>query len=220
MVSGGMDSCVTAAVADQNYETAFLHVQYGQRTGERELKAFNRIADYYHAKKRMTADISYLKKIGGSSLIDETLKIPPANLKSNAIPGTYVPFRNTHLLSIAVSWAEVIGAAKIFIGAVEEDSSGYPDCRESYFNSFNALIQEGTKPETIIEVITPLIKMKKSDIVKKGIQLNAPLSLTWSCYQESELACGICESCVLRLNGFREAGVKDPIRYREGVGES
>lgn len=215
LLSGGMDSCVTAAVANQRYDMAFLHVKYGQRTEERELKAFNDIADFYRSERKMIADISYLKTIGGSSLTDENQEILPANLKSQEIPSTYVPFRNTHLLSIAVSWAEVISAGKVFIGAVEEDSSGYPDCRRIYFDVFNELIQVGVRPDTRIEVETPLIGMRKGEIVKKGMELNAPLHLSWSCYQGSKLACGVCESCVLRLKGFREAGMKDPIRYRE-----
>jgi len=222
LVSGGMDSCVTAAIANEKYRSAFLHVNYGQRTEARELLAFNEIADFYEAEKRLTVSLEHLKVIGGSSLTDESVPIPCLdssqlaiqNLKST-IPSTYVPFRNAHLLSIATSWAEVIGARKIFIGAVEEDSSGYPDCRETFYQAFNKVIEMGTKPETQVEIITPLIHMKKSEIVKKGIELGAPFHITWSCYQNSEKACGRCESCALRLKGFREAGIKDPILYEK-----
>jgi len=215
LVSGGMDSCVTAAIVGKNYSPAFLHVRYGQRTQDREFKAFCDIADFYGVEKRLVADISYLKKIGGSSLIDTTRKIAPPDLMKQEIPGTYVPFRNTHLIAIAVSWAETIEVSKIFIGAVEEDSSGYPDCRAIYFDAFNELIKLGTKPETRIEIATPLIGMKKGEIVKKGMELNAPLHLSWSCYQGIEFACGLCESCVLRLKGFLEAGIDDPICYNK-----
>src|SRR5512143_345126 len=222
LVSGGMDSCVTAAIANDKYRSAFLHVNYGQRTEARELLAFNEIADFYEAEKRLTVSLEHLKVIGGSSLTDESVPVPCAdssqsaiqNLKST-IPSTYVPFRNAHLLSIATSWAEVIGARKIFIGAVEEDSSGYPDCRETFYQAFNKVIEMGTKPETRVEIITPLIHMKKSEIVKRGMELGAPFHITWSCYQNSEKACGRCESCALRLKGFREAGIKDPILYEK-----
>lgn len=212
LVSGGMDSCVTAAIAAQKFKMAFLHVGYGQLTQERELKAFNAIATYYNVEKRLTANIGYLKEIGGSSLTDATMPVSESGLQDD-IPTSYVPFRNTHLLSIAVSWAEVICASSIFIGAVEEDSSGYPDCRKEYYQQYNRLVEVGTKPETHIQIVTPLIDMKKSEIIQKGLELNAPLHLTWSCYQNSEKACGVCDSCLLRLKGFREAGVEDPIKY-------
>jgi 7-cyano-7-deazaguanine synthase len=218
LVGGGMDSCVTAAVANEQYRLALLHVNYGQRTEERELRAFNEIADFYKAEKRLTVSIEHLKVIGGSALTDTSIPVPeivprPSSLLPPGVPSTYVPFRNAHLLSIATSWAEVIGATKIFIGAVEEDSSGYPDCRETFYQAFNKAIEMGTRPETRIEIKTPLIHMRKSEIVKKGVELDAPLHLTWSCYQASEKACGKCESCALRLKGFREAGLLDPIPY-------
>jgi 7-cyano-7-deazaguanine synthase len=218
LVSGGMDSCVTAAIANEQYRLALLHVNYGQRTEERELRAFNEIADFYKAEKRLTVSIEHLKVIGGSALTDTSIPVPeivprPSSLLPPGVPSTYVPFRNAHLLSIATSWAEVIGATKIFIGAVEEDSSGYPDCRETFYQAFNKAIEMGTRPETRIEIKTPLIHMRKSEIVKKGVELDAPLHLTWSCYQASEKACGKCESCALRLKGFREAGLLDPIPY-------
>jgi 7-cyano-7-deazaguanine synthase len=220
LVSGGMDSCVTAAIANEQHRLALLHVNYGQRTEARELKSFNEIADFYKAEKRLSVSIEHLKVIGGSALTDTNIPVPEAGAPQAAIrnsqstiPITYVPFRNAHLLSIATSWAEVIGAKKIFIGAVEEDSSGYPDCRETFYQAFNTVIEVGTKPETCIEIVTPLIHLKKGEIVKRGIELGAPLRLTWSCYQNSENACGRCESCTLRLKGFKEAGVKDPIPY-------
>ncbi|MCD6255162.1 MAG: 7-cyano-7-deazaguanine synthase QueC [Deltaproteobacteria bacterium] len=214
LVSGGLDSCVTAAVASKDYELAFLHVNYGQRTEARELRAFKEIADFYGVSKRFIASIDYLKKIGGSSLIDKDLKIPDYREKIEGIPSTYVPFRNTHLIAIAVSWAEVICAKKIFIGAMEEDSSGYPDCREVYFRAYNQLIDLGTRPETRIEIETPIIHLKKWEVVKLGAELGAPLHLTWSCYRSEDIACGRCESCILRLKAFRKAGIKDPIAYQ------
>jgi len=213
LVSGGLDSCVTAALADQEYELAFLHVNYGQRTATRELKAFEDIAKHYNVKRRLLADSSYLKTIGGSSLVDVTIPIEKSNISTIHIPSTYVPFRNTHLLAIATSWAETIKAQAIFIGAVEQDGSGYPDCRQKYFQIFEQLIEEGTRPETHISLITPIIELRKSAIIRKALELNAPLHLTWSCYQESREACGLCESCLLRLRGFNEAGVEDPITY-------
>lgn len=214
LVSGGMDSCVTAAIAaSDSEEIAMLHVSYGQRTAKRELQAFNEIADFYGVKKRLRADIGYLTEIGGSSLTDKKIEVSQADLESTGIPTSYVPFRNAHLLSIATSWAEVMGANYIYIGAVAEDSSGYPDCRPEYYEAFNQLIEVGTKPETHITIVTPVIKLKKSEIVKRGIELNAPLHLTWSCYKSEEKACGECDSCALRLRGFREAGISDPIAY-------
>jgi 7-cyano-7-deazaguanine synthase len=223
LLSGGMDSCVCAAIAARSYRIAFLHVNYGQRTEARELRAFNEIADFYRAEQRLVVSLEHLKVIGGSSLTDGTIPVPEAGAPVHephaaSIPSTYVPFRNAHLLSIATSWAEVIGAVKIFIGAVEEDSSGYPDCRETFYQAFNNVIRTGTKPDTSIEIVTPLIHLNKSEIVKQGVLLGAPLHLSWSCYQSSERACGRCESCALRLKGFREAGVPDPIPYaRETV---
>jgi len=213
LVSGGMDSCVTAALAGRDYETAFLHVRYGQRTGEKEYRSFESLANYYGVKKRLVVDISYLRQIGGSCLTDERIEVPVSDLGKEEIPVSYVPFRNTHLLSIAVSWAEVIGATKIFIGAVEADSSGYPDCRKVFFDVFNRLIAVGSKSGNTIEVATPLIGLTKKEIVLKGAELKAPFHLTWSCYKEIHLACGRCDSCALRLKGFKEAGIEDPIPY-------
>ncbi len=211
LVSGGMDSCVAAAIAAKEYEPALLHVSYGQRTQRRERRAFEAIAEHYAVGRKLVADIGYLGEIGGSSLTDADIQVESANLERVGVPSSYVPFRNTHFLAIAVSWAEIIGARRIFIGAVEPDSSGYPDCREIYYRAFNELIRVGTRPETGIEVVAPLIKMKKAEIVKLGFELGAPLHLTWSCYKSEEIPCGECDSCALREKGFREAGVADPI---------
>jgi 7-cyano-7-deazaguanine synthase len=213
LVSGGMDSCVTVAIAKQHYELALLHLNYGHRTEQKELQAFNDIAEYYHVQHRLVINIEHLKKIGGSSLTDETMEVTVANLQTQEIPTSYVPFRNANFLAIAVSWAEVIGAKKIFIGAVEEDSSGYPDCRKEFYEAYNNVIAQGTKPTTHISVETPIIHLKKKDIVQKGIELSAPLHLTWSCYQNEDVACGVCDSCALRLRGFAAAGREDVIAY-------
>jgi 7-cyano-7-deazaguanine synthase len=214
LVSGGMDSCVTAAIAQQeNDELAFLHVGYGQRTEQRERKSFDALADHFGVGLRLVISFEHLARIGGSSLTDEAIPVTTANLTSSAIPSSYVPFRNSHLLAAAVSWGEVIGASAIYIGAVAEDSSGYPDCRPEFYDAFQNVIDLGTKPETRITIRTPVIYLKKSEIVQKGVDLGAPLHLTWSCYQESERACGQCDSCALRLRAFREAGVPDPIPY-------
>ena len=219
LISGGMDSCVTAAIAVQSYDLAMLHLNYGQKTERREEKAYRNICKFYQIPKehQLISHIDHLKKIGGSSLTDRTMAVSKADLKNKEVPTSYVPFRNAHILSIAVSWAEVIGAKKIFIGAVEEDSSGYPDCREEFFKAFNKVIALGTRPDTTLEIITPIIHMNKSEIVRKGIELESPLHLTWSCYQNEDKACGVCDSCALRLRGFQSAGVEDPIRYEKVV---
>lgn len=215
LVSGGMDSCVTAAIAKQeNDKIAFLHISYGQLTERRERKSFNDIADFYDVEARLDVSIEYLAKIGGSSLTDKNIEISDANLESKEIPTSYVPFRNANMLSIATSWAEVSGAGSIYVGAVAEDSSGYPDCRPEFYAAFEKAIDEGTKPATRIEIRTPIIHLSKAEIVKKGIELNAPLRLSWSCYKSEDMACGICDSCALRLRGFEQAGVNDPIIYR------
>ena len=214
LASGGLDSCVSTAIAAAESDNiALLHISYGQRTEERERKAFNDIADHYGVANRMDVSIAYLAKIGGSSLTDEAMSITDADLESKEIPTSYVPFRNANMLSIATSWAEVIGASRIYIGAVAEDSSGYPDCRPEFYAAFQQTINTGTKPDTHIEIRTPIIDMTKAEIVKKGIELNAPLHLTWSCYRSSDVACGTCDSCALRLRGFAQAGVTDPIPY-------
>ena len=214
LVSGGMDSCVTTAIArEENDEIALLHISYGQRTEKRERKAFEDIADFYNVEKRLAVSIEYLAKIGGSSLTDENIEVSEANLESKDIPTSYVPFRNANMLAIAASWAEVLGANAIYIGAVAEDSSGYPDCRPEFYAAFEKTIEAGTKPETNIKVKTPIIYLSKAEIVKKGIELNAPLHLSWSCYRSEDLACGTCDSCALRLRGFKRAGAIDPIKY-------
>lgn len=214
LVSGGMDSCVTAAIAHkENDELAFLHVSYGQRTEQRERKSFEALADHYNVQLRLVISLEQLTRIGGSSLTDNSIPVTAADLSAPGIPSSYVPFRNAHLLAAAVSWGEVIGATAIYIGAVAEDSSGYPDCRPEFYDAFQRVLDIGTKPETHITIETPVIGMRKSEIVQRGIELGAPLHLTWSCYQESELACGNCDSCALRLRAFREAGTVDPIPY-------
>ncbi len=209
-----MDSCVTVAIAQrENADLAFLHVSYGQRTEERERRAFNDIADHYGVEKRLDISIEHLAKIGGSSLTDENIAVTEADLESKVTPTSYVPFRNANMLSIAVSWAEVIAANAIYVGAVAEDSSGYPDCRPEFYAAFQKVIETGTKPDTHIEIRTPIIQLSKAEIVRKGIDLDAPLHLTWSCYRSETLACGTCDSCALRLRGFEQAGVCDPISY-------
>jgi 7-cyano-7-deazaguanine synthase len=214
LVSGGMDSCVTAAIARQeNDELAFLHVTYGQRTAARERLAFEQLADYFQVTRRLVASIDYLKEIGGSSLTDAHIPIAEANLSAQEIPTSYVPFRNAHLLSIAASWAETIDARRIYIGAVAEDSSGYPDCRPEFYQAFERVIEVGTRPETRIEIVTPVIHLRKSEIIKRGSELGAPLELSWSCYRSEDRACGRCDSCALRLRAFAEAGRRDPIEY-------
>ncbi len=221
LLSGGMDSCVCAAIARDCHgaeNVALLHAMYGQRTEKRERQAFEAIADFYGVRERLVVKLDHFQAIGGSALTDKAIKVPENELQAIApggstIPVTYVPFRNAHFLSVGVSWAEVIGAGAIYIGAVAEDSSGYPDCRPEYYRVFQELIRVGTKPETKIEMVTPVIAMKKSEIVRRGRDLGAPLQLTWSCYQGEELACGKCDSCLLRLRAFSDAGMTDPILY-------
>ncbi|HIE32725.1 MAG TPA: 7-cyano-7-deazaguanine synthase QueC [Thermodesulfobacteriaceae bacterium] len=217
LVSGGLDSCVTAAVAAQEHDVAFLHVKYGQRTEPREEKAFFDLCEHFRPKFRLVAEVPALKAIGGSALTDTKLSVPEEEPDPERIPITYVPFRNAHFLCVAVSWAEVIGAEKIFIGANQVDFSGYPDCRRSFFDAFERTIEEGTRPETHIRIETPLINLTKAEIVRLGVQLGAPFHLTWSCYQNEKVACGRCESCRLRLKAFSEAGLKDPIPYEENL---
>jgi 7-cyano-7-deazaguanine synthase len=220
LLSGGMDSCVTAAIANQMHRLAVLHASYGQRTEQRERRAFGDVADFYDIRDRLVVRFDAFAQIGGSALTDGRIAVPESGeaLAPDAgIPVTYVPFRNAHFLSAAVSWAEIIGATAIFIGAVEEDSSGYPDCRPEYYRAFEALIRAGTRPETHIEIATPVIAMRKSEIVRRGAELGAPLDRTWSCYQLDDEACGTCDSCRLRLRAFAEAGLRDPIAYRARV---
>ena len=215
-VSGGMASLVTAAIANESHShMAFLHLNYGQNTEDKELESFHKIADHYNiaSELRKVIDVSFLKQIGGSSLTDDKINVKKYKGDDyKDIPDSYVPFRNTHIVAMAVSWSEIIGARKIYIGAVEEDSSGYPDCRPSYYKALNNLIKEGTK-DGDIEVITPVINLKKDEIVKKAVSLNAPLESSWSCYEKSHIACGECDSCALRLRGFQRANIVDPIEY-------
>lgn len=212
LVSGGLDSCVTVAIANRDHDLALLHCTYGQRTAGREREAFESISRHYGVSAAMLADLSDLGRVGGSSLTDDSMPVEKGNSEPGVIPSTYVPFRNSLFLSVAVSWAEALGIRKIYIGAVESDSTGYPDCRQIYFDAFNRLIRLGTKTGDI-EVVAPLIDRRKGEIVRIGIELEAPIHLTWSCYQRSDVACGECESCVLRLRGFQEAGIEDPIPY-------
>ncbi len=211
LLSSGMDSAVCASVASQNYRLAFIHFQYGQKASQKELECFNKLVEFFKPEKVQIIELPFLKAFGGSSLLVEELEIPEKQEKG--IPSTYVPFRNGIFLSIATAWAEVIGAKKIFIGVNEVDFSGYPDCRKEFVTTFNQAINIGTKPETDIEIETPIINLTKKDIVKLGVKLGTPFHLTWSCYKGGEKACGRCESCRLRLKAFKEAGVPDPIPY-------
>jgi 7-cyano-7-deazaguanine synthase len=225
LLSGGMDSCVSTAIARERHgagNLALLHASYGQRTQRRERRAFEEIADFYGVRSRLVVRLDHFRAIGGSALTDEKIAVPENELGApgthgSAIPVTYVPFRNAHFLSVAVSWAEAMGAGAIYIGAVAEDSSGYPDCRPEYYRVFQELIRAGTRPETHIEIVTPVITLKKSEIIRRGLELGAPLHLTWSCYQEEVMACGACDSCLLRLRAFAEAGATDPLTYRRTV---
>ena len=214
LLSGGMDSCVCAALAASENDAAALHVSYGQRTEAREQESFFAICDRLDIRNRLVVRNDVFRQIGGSALTDKNIAVPESHEIGREIPVTYVPFRNAHFLSAAVSWAEVLGASKIYIGAVEQDSSGYPDCRPAYYQAFNRVIDAGTKAGGV-EVVTPLIAMRKSEIVRLGIELNAPLDLTWSCYSREDRACGVCDSCVLRLRAFEEAGASDPLPYAQ-----
>ena len=232
LLSGGMDSCVTAGIAAQTHSLSLVHASYGQRTAARERRAFDEIANFYGVsdRDRLVARLDYFAQIGGSALTDSSIAVPERAARAirgavrgtaadsaGEIPVTYVPFRNAHFLSVAVSWAEAIGAGSVWIGAVAEDSSGYPDCRPEYYRAFQELLRVGTRPETRIEIMTPVIHLHKSAIIRRGIDIGVPLHLTWSCYQNDDQACGSCDSCLLRLSAYAEVGVADPIRYRTGV---
>jgi 7-cyano-7-deazaguanine synthase len=217
-VSGGMDSCVTAALAARTHRLAFLHGDYGQRTEARERACFHRLADHFEAAFRLVADFPILGAIGGSSLTDRTIPVREGDPEKGHIPSSYVPFRNAHLLAAATSWGEVIGAEAVFVGAVAEDSSGYPDCRPEFYRAYQQVVDLGTRPETRIRIVTPVIAMSKAEIVRQGQALGAPFEMTWSCYQAEDVACGDCESCRLRLKGFAEAGLADPLPYRGARG--
>jgi len=212
LLSGGMDSCVCAALAVRDHEAAAVHISYGQRTEERERLSFLAICQRLKIHDKLMVRNEALRAIGGSALTDEAMAVPTAGEVGVGVPVTYVPFRNAHFLAVAVSWAEVLGAEKVYIGAVEPDSSGYPDCRPAYYKAFNEVVKTGTK-DGLIEVVTPLIAMRKTDIVRLGLELGAPFDLTWSCYSREDRACGVCDSCVLRLRAFAAAGVQDPIPY-------
>ncbi len=216
LLSGGMDSCICAALAVRDHDAAAVHVSYGQRTEERERRAFTAICDRLGIKDRLVVRNDVFRAIGGSALTDRNIAVPESHAIGKDIPVTYVPFRNAHFLSVAVSWAEVRGTDKIYIGAVEQDSSGYPDCRPEYYRAFNAVIKAGTK-EGRIEIVTPLIAMRKSEIVRLGLELDAPFDLTWSCYSREDSACGVCDSCVLRQRAFGDAGAVDPIPYLTAI---
>jgi len=212
LLSGGMDSCVCAALAVGEHDAAAVHISYGQRTEERERQAFLAICQRMRIQDKLMVRNEALRAIGGSALTDDAIAVPVGEAVGNGIPVTYVPFRNAHFLAVAVSWAEVLGAEKVYIGAVEPDSSGYPDCRPAYYQAFNDVVKTGTKKGDI-EVVTPLIAMRKNEIVRLGLELGAPFDLTWSCYSREDQACGVCDSCVLRLRAFEAAGVQDPIPY-------
>jgi 7-cyano-7-deazaguanine synthase len=215
LLSGGMDSSVCAALAMRDHDAAAVHISYGQRTEERERQSFLAICQRLKIHDKLMVRNEALRAIGGSALTDESIGVPTAEEIGHGVPVTYVPFRNAHFLAVAVSWAEVLGAKKVYIGAVEPDSSGYPDCRPAYYKAFNEVVKAGTK-EGDIEVVTPLIAMRKTDIVRLGLELGAPFDLTWSCYSREDRACGICDSCVLRLRAFAAAGTQDPIPYAAG----
>ena len=212
-VSGGMDSCVTAALAARDHRLAFLHANYGQRTEARELRCFQALARHFGAARTLVVDFSALRAIGGSSLTDPAIPVREGAPVAGVVPSSYVPFRNAHLLAAATSWAEVLGATAIFVGAVWEDSSGYPDCRPEFYRAYEEAIRLGTRPETQLAIVTPVIGMTKAEIVRRGLELGAPFEKTWSCYQDEAAACGVCESCRLRLKGFEQAGARDPICY-------
>ncbi len=214
MVSGGMDSLVTTAIAaKESDEIYFLHLNYKQKTQKREMESFNKIIDFYKPNGVMITDIDYLAQIGASSLTDKNIRVKAHDEQNSAVPDSYVPFRNGNLLAIATSWAEAINANRIYIGAVEEDSSGYPDCRESFYKAYEKAILLGTKDETDIKIFTPIIHKTKAEIIKLGYKLKAPFEYSWSCYQNNEVACGVCDSCHLRIKAFKEAGLVDPIPY-------
>jgi len=207
-----MDSAVCAVLAVRDFDAAAVHVSYGQRTEERERQSFLAICQRLKIPDRLMVRNDALRAIGGSALTDESILVPDAENIGHDVPVTYVPFRNAHFLAVAVSWAEVLGAEKVYIGAVEPDSSGYPDCRPAYYKAYNDVVRVGTK-DGRIEIVTPLIAMRKADIVRLGLELGAPFDLTWSCYSREDQACGVCDSCVLRLRAFDAAGVRDPIPY-------
>lgn len=216
LISGGMDSAVSLGIAKTlGYDLAALHINYGQKTEAKEQEAFYDLCEHYNIRNRMIVNVSYLARFGGSSLTDSSIEVTEADLRNPDIPSSYVPFRNANILSVATSWAEVIGAGAIIIGAMEEDSSGYPDTRKAFFDAYQETVNLGTRPETNIKIVTPIINMSKKDIILRGYKLGVPFEKTWSCYKNSDKACGKCDSCALRLRGFQEAGIEDPLDYVE-----
>jgi len=216
LLSGGMDSLTTAGLATfEGLDLALIHFNYGQRTEEAELRAFGRIADHFAVprERRLVVHTNFFSQVGASALTDASVAVPRADLASKAIPVTYVPFRNAVLLSMAVAWAETLGARFVYYGAVSQDSSGYPDCRPEFVEAFNELAKVGTRPETRVKVRAPLVNQTKAEIVKAALEMGLPLEATWSCYARNDRACGVCDSCALRLRGFEQAGVPDPIAY-------
>ncbi len=215
LLSGGMDSAVTASVAKIECENLFfLHIDYGQRTEKKERECFLNLCRHFEVVNSLLLKLNHFKIFGGSSLVDRNMEVEKGNLNRSDIPTSYVPFRNGNFLSIATSVAEVLSYDAIYIGAVSEDSSGYPDCKPEFYEAFKKAIELGTKPETHIEIITPVINLRKSEIVRLGVELKTPFEYTWSCYKNEDVACGECDSCLLRLKAFKEAGVKDPLPYK------
>jgi len=216
LLSGGMDSATTLGVANANKKELYtISFTYGQKHNK-EIECAKKLSEYYKVKEHKIIDIGFLGDItkGASALIDGSDVELPENRDEesipNKIPTSYVPFRNTIFLSIAVAWAESIGANEIYIGANSVDYSGYPDCRPEYFAALASLIENGTKNE-LIEVKVPLLWGSKYEIVELADELNVPLELTWSCYKGDKRPCGVCDSCILRAKGFKDAGAKDPL---------
>jgi len=221
LVSGGMDSATAAFEAKhRGYDLYFLHTTYGQQTADKESECAQQLADYMDVADFLHIETDHLARIGASSLTDDSIDIEEEDLDSDEIPSSYVPFRNANLLSMATSYAEANDCSSIFIGAHSEDYSGYPDCRPEFFNAFQQVIEVGTKPETSIELVAPFVDWSKTGITERGLNLDVPYELTWSCYREEAPACGTCDACAYRLKAFQEAGVKDPIEYAERPGYS
>lgn len=214
ILSGGMDSTLASYIAkNEGYEIIAVHFNYGQRTEKKELEAFREITSLLEVHEKYEINIPFFTQIGASALTDSSLEIPTGGVEAG-VPITYVPFRNGIFLSIATAIAEKHGAKALFIGVVQEDSSGYPDCTDTFIDKMENAMNQGTKEETQLEIITPLVHMSKAQIVTKALQLGVPLEKTWSCYANEEKACGVCDSCRLRLNGFALAEATDKINYQ------